>query len=146
MFSFTLPKLFVTSSPQSVKTHRLPIFSGVTLSLSGIERIERRTQINKRLSAQGGTYVKNLERPIKVTHLLCSGDNETEKMRYAQKFNERGEAKIWMVWEEWFWDSLEFGGRFDEEKYLVGRPRPDLRSEFVGVSLLFFHLIVTIDT
>jgi hypothetical protein len=54
--------------------------------------------------------VKNIERPVKVTHLLCSGDEETEKMRYAEKFNKKGESKICMVWEEWFWDSLDFGG------------------------------------
>lgn len=35
---------------------------------------------------------------------------ETDKMMYARKFNDRGEAKIMMVWEEWFWDCLEFGG------------------------------------
>jgi DNA replication regulator DPB11 len=49
---------------------------------------------------------------VRVTHLLCSGDEETEKMHYAQKFNERGEADIKLVWEEWFWDSLGFGGAF----------------------------------
>jgi hypothetical protein len=54
--------------------------------------------------------LKNLERPVRITHLLCSGDEETEKMKYAEKFNRQGEARIWLVWEEWFWDSLEFGG------------------------------------
>ncbi len=34
-------------------------------------------------------------------------------MNYAQKFNERGEADIKLVWEEWFWDSLDFGGACD---------------------------------
>jgi DNA replication regulator DPB11 len=61
---------------------------------------------------QGGMYAKALERPIRVTHLLCSGDAETEKMRYAEKFNNAGEARIHLVWEEWFWDSLDFGGRY----------------------------------
>jgi len=49
---------------------------------------------------------------VRVTHLLCSGDEETEKMHYARKFNERGEAGIKLVWEEWFWDSLGFGGAY----------------------------------
>ena len=80
------------------------------LCLSGIADILRRTEINKLLTQHQGVYVKNLERPVKVTHLLCSGDDETEKMQYAEKFNSRGEAKIHLVWEEWFWDSLEFGG------------------------------------
>jgi len=60
---------------------------------------------------------------MKVTHLLCLGDEETEKMKYAEKFNKQREAKIWLVWEEWFWDLMEFGGRFREEKYVVSRPR-----------------------
>jgi DNA replication regulator DPB11 len=49
---------------------------------------------------------------VRVTHLLCSGDEETEKMHYARKFNERGEADIKLIWEEWFWDSLGFGGAY----------------------------------
>jgi hypothetical protein len=91
----------------------------VVLCPSGISDITRRTKINNLLVANEGTYLKNLERPVRVTHLLCSGDEETEKMRYAEKFNSRCEAKIHLVWEEWFWDSLDFGGRFEEEKYDV---------------------------
>lgn len=49
-------------------------------------------------------------------------------MRYAEKFNKRGEASIQLVWEEWFWDSLEFGGRFDERKYQVDAPRPERKA------------------
>ena len=125
---------------QSVETHRLPVFSGVVLCPSGINDITVRTEINKLVTQHGGIYLKNLERPVRVTHLLCSGDEETEKMKYAEKFNQRGEANVHLVWEEWFWDSLEFGGtgnvlqavydidltlgRFDEEKYQVRRPRP----------------------
>ncbi|KAG2064023.1 hypothetical protein BDR04DRAFT_1110728 [Suillus decipiens] len=113
---------------ETVSTHRLPIFSGVTLSLSGIDDLEQRANINRILTRHGGTYVKAIERPVKVTHLLCSGDNETEKMRYADKFNKRGEAKIHVVWEEWFWDCLEFGGRFEEKRYAVTRPRPERKT------------------
>lgn len=49
-------------------------------------------------------------------------------MRYAEKFNKKGEANIFLVWEEWFWDSLEFGGRFEEAKYAVTRPRPERKT------------------
>jgi DNA replication regulator DPB11 len=108
--------------------HRLPIFSGVVLCPSGIADITRRTQINKLLTEHQGVYFKNLERPVKVTHLLCSGDEETDKMRYAEKFNSKGEANVHLVWEEWFWDSLEFGGRFDEQRYQVRRPRPERKA------------------
>ncbi|KAH7928309.1 hypothetical protein BV22DRAFT_1083119 [Leucogyrophana mollusca] len=113
---------------ESIEKYRLPIFSGVILSLSGIDDMDRRTEINSLVTKHGGVYAKNLERPVKVTHLLCSGDVETDKMKYAEKFNKRGEASIHLVWEEWFWDSLEFGGRFDERKYQVSRPRPERKS------------------
>ena len=74
--------------------------------------MERRTQINRLVTKHGGKYVKIIERPVKVTHLVCGSatEDETEKMKYAEKFNQRGEAKIRIVWEEWFWDSLDFGG------------------------------------
>jgi DNA replication regulator DPB11 len=111
-----------------VERHRLPIFSGVIVCPSGITDITRRTQISKLVTAHDGHYLKNLERPVKVTHLLCSGDEETDKMRYAEKFNGRGEARIHLVWEEWFWDSLDFGGRFDEGTYQVRRPRPERKT------------------
>lgn len=101
----------------------------------------RRTQINKLVTHQGGTYIKNLERPVKVTHLLCSGDEETEKMRYAEKFNKKGEANIFLVWEEWFWDSLEFGGRFEEAKYAVTRPRPERKTIPEGQDCSWFILL-----
>lgn len=83
----------------------------MVLCLSGITDLDRRVEINRLVTRHGGTYVKNLERPVKVTHLLCSGNEETEKMRYAEKFNIRKEAVIHLVWEEWFWDSLDFGGK-----------------------------------
>src|SRR5882762_4045387 len=102
---------------QTIEKYRIPVFSNVTLCISGIADADLRAKINKILRHLGGTYVTAIERPVKVTHLLCSGDGETDKRRYAEKFNKRGEAQIWLVWEEWFWDSVEFGGRFGEEKY-----------------------------
>jgi DNA replication regulator DPB11 len=101
---------------QSLKQYRLPIFAGVILCPSGISDPAIRASIQKVVLAEGGQYKKNLERPVTVTHLLCSGDQHAggaekpEKMRYAEKFNERGEARIKMVWEEWFWDSYKHGG------------------------------------
>lgn len=120
---------------KSVARHTLPIFNSVVISLTGIPSIERRMEINKLVTKNGGVYVKNLERPIKVTHLICSredssagdgvdrGDDaarnihgpwvsdQSEKIIYAQKFNERGEANIHIVWEEWLWDCLAHGGK-----------------------------------
>lgn len=123
MLCCVLYSTFTHFTSQSISLHLLPIFSSVTLCISGIPDILRRTQINKLLTQNGGTYVKALERPVKVTHLLCSGDvnvntdmgenvEPTDKMHYAEKFNRSGEADIKLVWEEWFWDCLEFGGGF----------------------------------
>lgn len=104
--------------------------------------MERRTRINRLVTKHGGKYVKNIERPVKVTHLICGSatEDQTDKMKYAQRFNQRGEANIQIVWEEWFWDSLDFEGtrswmpvggvadrktgRFDEAAYKVSNPRP----------------------
>ncbi|EPS93530.1 hypothetical protein FOMPIDRAFT_101949 [Fomitopsis schrenkii] len=110
----------------SIARHRLPIFAGVVLCLSGIDDMERRAQINRLVTKHGGKYVKIIERPVKVTHLVCGSatEDETDKMKYAQKFNQRGEANIRIVWEEWFWDSIDFGGRFGEAAYKVSNPRP----------------------
>ncbi|TFK21460.1 hypothetical protein FA15DRAFT_672523 [Coprinopsis marcescibilis] len=108
----------------TVAKYSLPIFSGVVLCASGIEA-GRRRQISKLVEEHEGSYAEALERPVRVTHLLCSGDEETEKMKYARKFNKNGEADIQLLWEEWFWDSLEFGGRWPEETYQVNNPKPE---------------------
>ncbi|KAI0353702.1 hypothetical protein OH77DRAFT_1505190 [Trametes cingulata] len=115
---------------ESIRQYRLPPFSGVVLCVSGIEDVNRRMEINREVTKGGGTYVKQIERPVRVTHLLCANtsEGESEKVRYAEKFNRVGEARIHIVWEDWFWDSLRFGGRFDEEAYQVSNPRPPPRA------------------
>ena len=80
------------------------------IALSGIDDGDRQKQINRLITYNEGIFVENIERPVKVTHLLCSGDEKTEKMKYAEKFNKLGEANIKLVWEEWFWDCIHFGG------------------------------------
>jgi DNA replication regulator DPB11 len=96
--------------PQMTAEHRLPIFAGVTVCVSGLDDVAQRTRMSKLVAAQGGAYAKALERPVRVTHLLCAGAGETDKMRYASKFNAAGEARIAVVWAEWFWDCVEYGG------------------------------------
>ena len=148
-----------SSLPQSVRAHRLPIFSGVVLCVSGIDDVARRTQINRLVSAQGGAYVKNIERPVRVTHLLCAHgiDPPSEKMLYAAKFNARKEADIHIVWEQWFWDCLRLqgadtrvkgatwrlilhAGRCDDERYDVARPPPEPVPELESECAFFFLL------
>ena len=98
--------------PQSIKDHRLAIFPGVVLCISGIEDEAKRVEIHRLVTHEGGQYVKDITRPVKVTHLLCSADIDegSEKVRYAQRFNEKGEAAIRLVWEDWFWDSVKAKG------------------------------------
>ncbi|PPR02379.1 hypothetical protein CVT24_011721 [Panaeolus cyanescens] len=113
---------------ESMRGHRLPIFSGVVMSLSGITDLKRQATITKILKSNEGQIMQNIERPVRVTHLLCSGDEITDKIQLAEKFNRKGEGNIRIVWEEWFWDSLDFGGRFDEDTYAVKNPRPTRKS------------------
>ena len=62
----------------------------------------------------------NIERPVRVTHLLCAAgtDETSEKVMYARKFNKRKEADIRVVWEQWFWDSFRVQG----PSFPVGNP------------------------
>ena len=85
---------------QGVKAHRLLLFSGVVLSFSGQENHKRQAELMQILTANDGVYLDNLERPIKIMHILCSEDEETDKMHYARKFNQCGEANIHLIWEE----------------------------------------------
>ncbi|VDB87304.1 unnamed protein product, partial [Peniophora sp. CBMAI 1063] len=112
------------SVPESIEEHRLPPFTSIILCLSGFTSLDQRTEINRLVTKHGGAYVKELRRPVKVTHLLCTGEEETDKMRYARRFNQAGEANIKLVWEEWFFDCIRYGGRFNEEPYSVDLPRP----------------------
>lgn len=80
------------------------------MAVTGIDDADREKQINRFVTYNKGIFVTNIERPVKVTHLLCSGDEKTEKMKYAERFNLKGEASIKSIWEEWFWDCLHFGG------------------------------------
>lgn len=90
------------------------------LCLTGIEDINRRTDLHKLLVRNGGAFAKDLElnSSANVTHLLCGAERGeevdakgwTRKMQVAEKANRRGLGTIRMVWEEWFWDCLEFRG------------------------------------
>lgn len=135
---------------ESIATHRLPPFAGVVISIAGMQDVVRRGQIIRQIREAGGEFVAQIERPVTVTHLLCASDDPDlqhdeakaadiasnpkklrkqeegrELRRVAERFNERGEAKIMMVWEDWFWDSLRRGGRFEETKYDIRQPRPE---------------------
>lgn len=117
-------------------SHRLPIFSELVIALSSVDDADRQKQINRLITYNKGIFVENIERPVKVTHLLCSGDEKTGKMKYAEKFNKSGEADIKLVWEEWFWDCIHFGGT-----NLPYIPRWQPRMTFISRSLVRRQLL-----
>lgn len=90
--------------------HRLPIFSGVKLCITGMEDINLRSQIHSLLAQEGGIYLKSLD--ATATHLLCSSSDHSAKLKWARDHNRlRSQTNhIRLVWEEWFWDSMKFGG------------------------------------
>ncbi|KAF7331558.1 hypothetical protein MKEN_00035100 [Mycena kentingensis (nom. inval.)] len=109
---------------ESMAKHRLPIFSDIVVCMSGIPQ-DRRAQIAKKVLEHGGKWYPVIERPVRVTHLLCGGKDETDKMKYAERFNRRKEADIKLVWEEWLWDCIEYKGRLEEERYSIQQPRKE---------------------
>lgn len=119
------------------------------------------------MTKNGGVFVKDLTSNSKITHLLCGSERGedvdergwTRKMQHAEKQNGKyQDRKISLVWEEWFWDSIEFGGKssphclpfcidssyvislgqIDESRYDVTRPRPERKTkrdcELYGIS------------
>ncbi|KAF7313236.1 hypothetical protein MKEN_01010300 [Mycena kentingensis (nom. inval.)] len=107
---------------ESIIRHRLPIFSDVVLCISTIPSNRRKNMLDA-LVENGGAYVDAIQRPVRVTHLLVGGQGEeSEEKLQAEKFNATREAAIMLVWEEWFWDSIEHGGRFEEERYDIRQP------------------------
>lgn len=72
------------------------------------------------IRANGGRYFKQLDDT--VTHLIvCSppsrdDEDPTDKVVAAQAMNERSQARgevdslIYIVWEEWLWDCVDWNG------------------------------------
>jgi DNA replication regulator DPB11 len=86
---------------------------------------KHRDAIGRGIVENGGAYLKSIQKGQvqkgHVTHLLCGGDGHgatSEKIDIARKFNEaqarrgEGSSTVHIVWEEWYWDSLEFEGEW----------------------------------
>lgn len=115
--------------------------------------VKNRKSMARLIHSEGGTYLKDID--DRVTHLLiCGGetnlgDEETlaPKIQWVMQQNrkrmaERGpEPEIFIVWAEWFWDSVDRGGecyhgspscrlrepsigRLPEREYTIDKPRP----------------------
>lgn len=91
-----------------MRDHRLPIFSGVKLCITGMEDINSRNKIHALVAKEGGVYAKSLD--ATVTHLLCRVSDSSAKLQWAWNYNQTQSNQISIVWEEWFWDSIEFRG------------------------------------
>jgi twin BRCT domain len=105
---------------QSVARYRLLPFQSLAISLTWMDDNKHRDTIGQSIVEHGGTFSKDLQ-ISRLTHLLCGGDGDggtSEKIKIAMKYNEEQAKKavdaatIHIVWEEWFWDCLEFEGRF----------------------------------
>ncbi|KAF8311721.1 hypothetical protein DL93DRAFT_2168828 [Clavulina sp. PMI_390] len=140
---------------ETLDGYRLPCFEGLSICVSGENRMEMRHQIARLISDQGGVYLKDLNDT--ATHLLIFGDGQsledddiqTAKFNWAVQRNaglnqlrkirdddirkrrivddEEPPNDIHIIWSEWFWDCLTFGGRHPECDYIVQattRPTP----------------------
>ncbi|EJD06504.1 uncharacterized protein FOMMEDRAFT_165286 [Fomitiporia mediterranea MF3/22] len=120
---------------KSSSVHRFPTFQFVRLCLTAVDDVQKRKQIRKQLEKNGGTFVETLGKDAEITHLLCGpdrGDNVGEKgisakMQFVMKANRTATTKVHLVWEDWFWDCLEFKGILNEKEYVATGPRPQRR-------------------
>ncbi|TDL25835.1 hypothetical protein BD410DRAFT_765587 [Rickenella mellea] len=114
---------------EALLNHRLPAFPSVRLCLTGFDDTKTIRHINALVTQNGGVFVKDLKsQSTEVTHLLFGkGTPEINTTRYAENLKKESNARIQLVWEEWFWDCLEFGGLLDEGSYDITLPRPKRR-------------------
>lgn len=141
--------------------------------VTAIHDSEVKTDIRKRLEKGGGVYVEEVRKDSHPTHLLCGPDREaggglglTEKMRTIQKLNAKSENTIHMVWDDWFWDCINFrgmlavtvlltsslneSGLLNEHDYDATNPRPKRKEVRDGERTVLLvsalkrnHLVVT---
>ncbi|KAF8512497.1 hypothetical protein JB92DRAFT_2928157 [Gautieria morchelliformis] len=129
----------VVNLEQTMSDHRLPVFSGVKLCITGMEDIALRNKVHAWLAKEGGVYLKSLN--ATATHLLCCVSDTSAKLKWTRDHNRTQSQtdQIRIVWEEWFWDCIEFGGRWDESSYEITKARPARKfvsqiSETIGES------------
>ncbi|WVN85237.1 uncharacterized protein L203_100382 [Cryptococcus depauperatus CBS 7841] len=124
------------SFEENQENHRLLPFLGLKISMSGIEKLDRRKLIIKYITANGGEYHKDLDHVC--THLISSKPTSdprpSEKLKWALRENAEVEAwrrkgvkdgkhEIIIVYEEWIWDCVAYKGRWKEDRYDARKPR-----------------------
>ncbi|WWD15806.1 hypothetical protein CI109_100230 [Kwoniella shandongensis] len=118
------------------RSHRLLAFEGLRISMSGVEPLDRRKQLIKFITSNGGLYSKDLDRHC--THLISakptSEPRQSEKIRWALREIAELEARkrrgvkedvepMKIVYEEWVWDCVHYQGRWKEDAYDARKPR-----------------------
>ena len=74
-----------------------------------MEDVKIRNKIHQLLAKEGGVYLKSLD--ATATHLLSCASESSAKMKWARDYNRMHLANpIRIIWEEWLWDCIEFGG------------------------------------
>lgn len=133
---------------QSIESHRLLPFTGLKISISGIDQLDHRKTIIRYIQQYGGTYSKDLDRSC--THLVSAFPTSdpkakaSEKIKWAMKeIGDRAMGRrkgrkvdgddIWIVYEHWIWDCIGFRGRWKEDAYDARKPRgrPKIKLESV---------------
>ncbi|OCF35397.1 hypothetical protein I316_02947 [Kwoniella heveanensis BCC8398] len=119
-----------------VEDHRLLPFTDLRIAMSGVEPLERRKQLIKYITANGGQYNKDLDRTC--THLISakptSEPRSSEKVKWAlreiadlEARKRRGvrtdEEEMKIVYEEWIWDCVAYQGRWKEDYYDARKAR-----------------------
>jgi hypothetical protein len=99
-----------------MRNHRLPIFAGIRLGISGFERPVR-TRIGEAIVEHGGVWVPGVvcTPTANVTHLAWDGEKRTAKIQDAFAFNKVATpptAPIDVVDQKWLWDSIQQQGDF----------------------------------
>jgi DNA replication regulator DPB11 len=69
-----------------------------------------RVRIHKLVEKNGGLYSKGFD--ASITHLVCGQSNVSDKVTAARQYNQTRpkESHVRIVWDEWFWDCVEFNG------------------------------------
>lgn len=133
---------------QSIESHRLLPFTGLKISISGIDQLDHRKTIIRYIQQYGGTYSKDLDRSC--THLISAWPTSdpkaktSEKIKWALKeIGDRAMGRrkgrkvegddIWIIYEHWIWDCVGFRGRWKEDGYDARKPRgrPKIKMESV---------------
>ncbi|XP_067686474.1 DNA topoisomerase 2-binding protein 1-like [Haliotis asinina] len=100
----------VHATDDQFQKYRCPIFSGLVVTVSGLDQDERK-EVKKTIEAEGGKYTGEMKMK-ECTHLIV-------KEAKGQKYEHASKWKIHIVRPRWLYDSVEKGYCLDETDYRV---------------------------